>query len=120
MTGEQIILAVVAAILGSSALATLITMWFSRRKLAAEVDSLEVQTATRVVELVSEQLRAMGLEIERLALKVIDLERRLNESDTDRHLLRAHIERLHTHIDALELLMRREGIDPPPRPRLGP
>lgn len=114
---DSVAVYLLATVLGSSVLASLITGWFLRRSRAAEVESLQVTTAAKVVALTAGQFDEFAKEISELKLQVLDLERRLNESDTDREFLRRQLGDLHDHIDELEAQMRKHGIDPPPRPR---
>lgn len=115
---------IVAAILASSALTAGVSAVLVRRKTKAEVGKLDAETrsiaveaAERAVRITTDRMEAMAVELERLGIKVLELEQRLHDSDNERERLRRQVERLHRHIDSLEAQMRAGGIDPPPRPR---
>jgi septal ring factor EnvC (AmiA/AmiB activator) len=105
------------AIVGSSAFSAAVTAWFAKRRTVAEIESMNVATAERVVSMVSGQFDALSIEVKRLTERVRDLEQRLTASDKERSQLIVRVEKLHAHIDTLEALMREHQIEPPPRPR---
>ena len=113
-----------AGIAGS--LAAGVAAFFIRRKTAAEVirihaevRRMDVDTAERVVHLTAEHMEGVVEELNRVGIKLVELERRLTESDKDRERLSRQVAALQRHIDILETEMRSHGMEPPPRPRTG-